>query len=436
MKSNNDLQERITQLLNELKIEQGNSFDPDKINLSDFARRAGITRSQARTLKAHDFKVLPHGKLGKKKQVTILTGYTGILDDLLKKGIDNSQVCFDRLQDAGYNGGITTVKDYIRSHKDLLPPKRTLVAPQGNRGRRYHTDPGEVFQMDWGFVNVETNSGSSYQVACFAMICHHCGKHFIEFFPNAKQENLFIGMIHAFEYLGIPQYVLTDNMKSVVIGRDAEYRPLWNVSYAAFMKAIGFQTRLCKPRHPFTKGAVERLVRFVKDNFLAGRTFGTITDLNYEALRWCERQNNRYHKTVDCIPSQQHEAHCMAATKKVSQSRELLAYLCPVRRISFDGFVNYEGRRFGVPSSYTKAVCRIKREQFELIIYSDDLTQELVRHNVTWSRRDSYCKDQYVTEQPEEFPTDTVKVKLSESHARSINPTFRKFNFGEDIWDE
>lgn len=33
----------------------------------------------------------------------------------------------------------------------------------------------------------------------------------------------------------------------------------------------------------FTKGAVERLVRFVKDNFLAGRVFGTITDLNYEA---------------------------------------------------------------------------------------------------------------------------------------------------------
>ena len=76
--------------------------------------------------------------------------------------------------------------------------------------------------MDWGFVNVETEDGSTYKAACFAMICHYCGKRYIEFFPNARQENLFIGMIHAFLYMGIPQYVLTDNMRSVVNGRDSE----------------------------------------------------------------------------------------------------------------------------------------------------------------------------------------------------------------------
>ena len=48
---------------------------------------------------------------------------------------------------------------------------------------------------------------------------------------------------------------------------------------------IGFDTKLCKPRHPFTKGAVERLVRFVKENFLAGRIFTELTDLNYDALK-------------------------------------------------------------------------------------------------------------------------------------------------------
>jgi hypothetical protein len=47
--------------------------------------------------------------------------------------------------------------------------------------------------MDWGFVNVDTGHGDPYKVACFAMICHHCGERYIEFFPNAKQENLFIG---------------------------------------------------------------------------------------------------------------------------------------------------------------------------------------------------------------------------------------------------
>lgn len=50
------------------------------------------------------------------------------------------------------------------------------------------------------------------------------------------------------------------------------------------MKTVGFQTKLCKPRHPFTKGKVERLVRFAKENFLVGRVFWNITDLNRAAL--------------------------------------------------------------------------------------------------------------------------------------------------------
>ena len=58
------------------------------------------------------------------------------------------------------------------------------------------------------------------------MICHHCEQKYIEFFPNAKQENLFIGMIHAFMYMGVPRYVLTDNMKSVGIKRDYNNKPI------------------------------------------------------------------------------------------------------------------------------------------------------------------------------------------------------------------
>lgn len=87
-------------------------------------------------------------------------------------------------------------------------------------------------------------------------------------------------MIHAFRYMGVPQYILTDDMKSVVIRRDQEGHPVWQKDYEQFMRTVGFQTRLCKPRHPFTKGRVERLIRFVKDNFFAGRSLWNVTDLN------------------------------------------------------------------------------------------------------------------------------------------------------------
>ena len=250
----NDLQITISHALHDMKAEVGESFDISKVNLAELERRTGITRKRLRKLKEDGFVVKPHGLSGTKKAKTVLTGFTGIVDEHLKKGVTNSSVIKDRLDEAGYTGCLTQVKDYISDHMDLVPAKRQLVAPQGNRGRRYTSGPGESYQMDWGFVNVERSNGSSYRAACFAMICHHCGERYVEFFPNAKQENLFIGMLHAFQKMGVPEHVLTDNMKSVTTGRDSEGHPLLNNEYADFVAAVGFETRLCKPRHPFTKG--------------------------------------------------------------------------------------------------------------------------------------------------------------------------------------
>lgn len=217
----NDLQSILSQAIAELKQEQGDKFDPAKINLAELERRTGITRGKLRRYQKDGFIIKPHGNVGRKAEVTVLTGYTGVIDDYLRKNITNAVVIYERLVDMGYQGGQTQVRVYIETHQELIPPKRQLVDPQGNRGRRYETEPGEAFQMDWGFVNVETDTGTTYQSACFAMICHHCGQRYIEFFPNAKQENLFIGMLHAFYYMGVPRYVLTDNMKSDIVLKGA-----------------------------------------------------------------------------------------------------------------------------------------------------------------------------------------------------------------------
>ena len=366
----------------------------------------------------------------------MLTGYTSIIDDFLRKNVTNAVVIFERLQSLGYRGGQTQVRVYIENHQDLIPPKRLQIQPQGNRGRRFETSPGESYQMDWDFVNIETDVGTTYLCACFAMICHHCGQRYIEFFPNAKQENLFIGMLHGFYFMGILRYVLTDNMKSVVIRRDENGHPLWQHDYDVFMKLVGFETKLCKPRHPFTKGKVERLVRFVKDNFIAGRTFSNITELNIQALEWCRRQNSRYHRSVDCISDEKHQFHCWKSCSILEFTKELSFYLCPQRIISFDGFVNYEDRRFGVPYWYQKKVCRIQRNKFTITIYDDDLSKILTTYDVTWSRKDRFCRDQYVTAQPEEYPSAIVKSKIHQISEVKPASGFEKFNFEEGLWDE
>ena len=244
----NGLQEIIDNALAEMAREAGDGFDPAKANLADFCRRTGLSRSRARTLKKKGFKVTPHGRCGKKAEVTVLTGFEDAIDDLLRGGVTNSVVCFERIRAMGYAGGLTTVKGYVAAHRHLVPAKRKCaVDPQKSRGRRWRSEPGECYQMDWGFVRVRDWLGNEYRVACFAMVCHHCGTFYVEFFPNARQESLFIGMLHAFALMGVPEFVLTDNMKSVVLRRDGEGKPVWHADYAAFMDCAGFRTRLCKP---------------------------------------------------------------------------------------------------------------------------------------------------------------------------------------------
>lgn len=429
----------IAQAIEVMEAKAGYKISLNEINLAKLGRLTGISRSKLRTLKRKGFKMevratLPVVVPRKGK----LDDYKELINGCLKQGVTNSSVIFSRIQEEGYAGGLSILKEYIAKNKALVPAKRAMVAPQGNRGRRYTTEPGEAFQMDWGFTKVMDPYGKECQAACFAMICYHCCSAYIEFFPNAKQENLFIGMIRAFDRLGIPEYILTDNMKSVVVKRDMDGHPIWNNEYETFMNTVGFKTKLCKPRHPFTKGRVERLVRFVKDNFLAGRVFRNITDLNVSALDWCNKKNDIYRKYLEGAPAKIHSAKCSCMVHSLELSDSLKFYLAPLRTISFDGFINYEGRRFGVPYTYTRKLARAIRNGNKLFVYSDDLKQLLATHNVTWSRKDSFCNGQYEdVEQPEEFPTAVIKTTIHQLPQEN-SVTFDKFNFNtvEDMWND
>ena len=144
-KESNDLQATISQAIQEMKKEAGDAFDLDRINLAELQRRTGISRKRLRNLKKNGFVVKQHGLSGIKRNHTVLSGYTDIIDALLRKGVTNSSAIKDRLVDAGYSGGLTQIKEYITSHKHLIPAKRQTVAPQGSRGRRYTSAPGSLF---------------------------------------------------------------------------------------------------------------------------------------------------------------------------------------------------------------------------------------------------------------------------------------------------
>jgi hypothetical protein len=115
----------------------------------------------------------------------------------------------------------------------------------------------------------------------------------------------------------------------------------------------------------------------------------------------------------------------------LEETSDIRPYLCPLRKISFDGFVNYEDRRFGVPGSYIEPTARVMRDEDRLYIYSTDLSRLLTTHEVTWGRQDSFCEGQYVnnTTQPEEFPTVPVQSRITILKPLPHDLSFEKFNF-------
>ena len=86
MKNNNgnDLCTIIAQAISEMEVEQGKSLSVDEINLAELERRTGITRARLRRLKINNFKPIPHGRTGQHAENTVLSGFTGALDNLLR----------------------------------------------------------------------------------------------------------------------------------------------------------------------------------------------------------------------------------------------------------------------------------------------------------------------------------------------------------------
>ena len=421
MVNENDLEEILAQELERIKECGG------RINLAEIERRTGISRAILRRWQKNGYAVQPSRKgwrAGKSK----LNDVAEAVDSLLGKGVSNSSVILGQIRKLGYDGGISILKDYIHQHRDLVPAPRHLEISGRSRGMRYSTDPGDCYQMDWGFVNVMDMAGNEWRCACFAMVCHHCGFRHVEFFPNARQENLFIGMIHAFSVMGIPKRVLTDNMKSVIIGRDAAGNVIYNNDYDVFQRLLGFRTELCKVAHPFTKGAVERLVRYVKENFIQGREFLNVSELNAEAFRWCMEKNGLVLRERQCIPANEHAIE-KAELAQILDPKPLLPYLAPERSISFDGFVEYEGRRFGVPYTYTGRKARVMRRGDELMILTSD-GGLLQRYGVDWSMTSKTCPGQWAP-MPEEIPTAPVKATVHIA-GHKTDSRFSRFSFRKE----
>src|SRR5260370_13711246 len=154
------------------------------------------------------------------------------------------------------------------------------------------------------------------------------------------------GLMEAFGYFGgLPRAALTDRMKSVILEMDGK-TPKWNPIFADFMACIGVAARVCKSYTPQTKGKVERSVGVIKSGFWPGVRFSDIDHLNDQARLWCDRLNQKVHRTTLKIPMDLWvEEHLSPLPKDFAWQR----FGMEERKVTWDGFISYDGFHYGLP---------------------------------------------------------------------------------------
>src|SRR5258708_15813285 len=104
---------------------------------------------------------------------------------------------------------------------------------------------------------------------------------------DMREEPLLRCLIACFTRIGgVPWVLVTNNIKTGVWGQNAQHEPVWNPAYQKLAVEFKFHPEACAPASGNQKGAVENLVKFVKGNFIAGRTFHDCADLAEQCTEW------------------------------------------------------------------------------------------------------------------------------------------------------
>lgn len=269
---------------------------------------------------------------------TKLGSFEGQIDEWLRDGIWNASVIYRRLKAAGYTGGYTMVRDYIH-------PRRRLRA----KGTvRYETAMGEQLQHDWGEQWLSIG-GEAQKVYLAVNVLGYSRADHVVAMRSLDAEHTYDALIQSFEYFGgVPKTVLVDNQKAAVLDWRGG-RPCFNPRFRELGKHYGFVPKACRPRRAQTKGKVERIVRYVKENALAGRpAFDSWAELNQYLTSWCnEVANRRRHADLKEVVRDRWQQE-RSTLQSLPADRFDTAYHAQ-RQVSLDAYVCWRGCRYSVP---------------------------------------------------------------------------------------
>jgi transposase len=189
----------------------------------------------------------------------------------------------------------------------------------------------------------------------------------------------------AFEFFGgKTQEVVYDQDRLFLVDENVG-ELLLTQEFKEYVLEQGFRLYFCRKADPESKGKVENVVKFVKNNFLYGRLYFDIDILQAQALGWLERTGNGMpHTTTRKVPLDDWRIERAHLIPWISIRTPAI---CLMRYVRLDNTICYQGNFYSVPQGTfkkdVKVLLRIK--ETELHVY-DEQDNFLCKHPVALSK--------------------------------------------------
>ena len=272
----------------------------------------------------------------------------------------------------GYPGG----SSHFRQHVAQLRPK-----PVPEAFMRLKTLPGEQAQMDWGHFGHVSVGKAKRDLMAFVMVLSFSRRIFVHFFLNAQMGAFLQGHVKAFEqWQGVPRVLLYDNLKSAVLARRGKAIQ-FNPNLLELAAHYRFEPRPVGVARGNEKGRVERAIRYLRDNFYAGRRWQDVDDLNAQVQTWCQ-------ETAMARPCPQDTSQTVAQVFEQEQPQLIALPDSPFpaeERLAVSvgktPFVRFDQNDYSVPPQYVRCQLTVLASDKQVrIIHQHDTVACHVRH--------------------------------------------------------
>ena len=222
-----------------------------------------------------------------------------------------------------------------------------ICAPMSQRCERVPDEPGAEMQHDTSPFTLPVGS-QRLRLQASLLYLRYSKRRYLQFYPVFDRFHL-----KCFLHLALTHWAYAPKICVIDNTNLARWRGLGSNAVMvpemeAFAKAYGFGFLCHAPKHSDRKAGEERSFLTVETNFIPGRAFQSLEDLNRQALEWSTvRMEQRPQGKAGLIPAQAFE-HELAFLTQLP--RHLPApYLLLERTVDEYGYVAVEGNYYEVP---------------------------------------------------------------------------------------